>query len=484
MKHDERRHHSPIAAELTVEEVAKAEKFWVHSAQTDAFENERRELEISQSIQVRQTTPMKQRGKTGKGSRLQGLSPFIDEDQLIRVGGRIGHADLPYDTRHPYVLPKRHAVSALIVRDTHEKFDHEIGIEHNLAELRQKFWIISGREEIKRGIRGCPECKRRRERTGTQIMAPKRREQLKPSYRAFSHCGVDFAGPVETRQGRGRVKAKRYICLFTCFQTRAVHLEMAYGLDTDSFLCAFDRFIARRGVPEGMWSDNGRNFVSAEKELKKTSDTLDRNKVQKEGVARGIRWHFNPPAAPHFGGAYEALIKSVKRAMYSTLRNTSITDEELQSALCRAEALLNSRPLTPLSTDPSDELPLTPAHFLVGHIRTEVDVSLDGARGHLKRWRLVQQMTAVFWKRWQREYVLSLQARTKWRSPQKDLAEGDVVMMADSSVSRGQWPLARVVKVHRGTDGHVRVVDVKCKGKVYTRPVVRLVHLESAPKQD
>ena len=113
-----------------------------------------------------------------------------------------------------------------------------------------------------------------------------------------------------------------------------------------------------------------------------------------------------------------------------------------------------------------------------------MDVSLDEARGYLKRWRLVQQMTAVFWKRWQREYVLSLQARTKWRSPQKDLAEGDVVMMADSSVSRGQWPLARVVKVHRGTDGHVRVVDVKCKGKVYTRPVVRLVHLESAPKQD
>ena len=184
--------------------------------------------------------------------------------------------------------------------------------------------------------------------------------------RAFAKCDVDYAGPFLTKQGRGKVRQKRYLCLFTCAATRAVHLEMAWSLDTDSFLAAFTRMTNRRGAPLEVISDNGTNFVGANNELKELLALLDQEKIKKNMANKGIKWKSNPPGASHFGGFYEALIKSSKRAINAVLGNADITDEELLTAITGAEGLLNSGPLTYQSSDPKDEPVLTPNHFLHG----------------------------------------------------------------------------------------------------------------------
>ena len=290
---------------------------------------------------------------------------------------------------------------------------------------------------------------------------------------------MDYAGPFETKQGRGKTRTKKYLCLFTYLQTRCIHLELAYGLDTDSFLRALDRFVARRGVPDDMWSDNGTNFVRADREIQQLYRSLDEHKVKKHAGKRGMKWHFNPPGAPHFGGVFEALVKLVKRTLYRTLASASLSDEELLTAFCRAEAMINWRPLTPLSSDPKDSPPLTPAHFLIGNIRTELDPSADGTEStYQKRWRRLQQVSLAFWRRWVKEYLPLLQPRTKWTEVRPDLQEDDIVLVQNPAAPRGEWPLGRVTRAFKGEDGRVRVVEVLTKGKLVKKPVVKLVKLE------
>ena len=144
---------------------------------------------------------------------------------------------------------------------------------------------------------------------------------------------------------------------------------MAYGLDVDSFLKAFYRMIDRRGLPEEIISDNGTNFVGANKELcEMTAKIVQDSKFKSTITGKGIKWIFNPPYAPHFGGVFETMIKAAKRAVTAILGNADITDEELSTAFTGAEALINSRPLTYQSANPEDDIPLTPNHLLYGQI--------------------------------------------------------------------------------------------------------------------
>ena len=187
------------------------------------------------------------------------------------------------------------------------------------------------------------------------------------SLRAFSQTSVDFGGPFITKQGRGKARQKRYLCLFTCLATRAVHLEVAFSLETDSFLNAFFRMVSRRGQPKDVVCDNGTNFVGGSNELKEL-EALDHKKIQDATTSYGVKWHFNPPLAPHFSGVHEVMIKAAKKATYAILSSADITDEELLSAVVGAEGLINSRPLTYQSSSPTDLTPLTPNHFLHGQL--------------------------------------------------------------------------------------------------------------------
>ena len=201
-----------------------------------------------------------------------------------------------------------------------------------------------------------------------------------------------------TVQGRGKQKHKRYLCLFTCLTSRAVHLEIAFGLDTNSFLNAFDRMVNRRGFPQEMVHDNGGNFVGADKELRSLVEALDKDKIQKSTVHQFIKWKFNLPLSPHFSGVYGVMMKAAKKAIYRILGNADVSDEEFMTTFTGAEALINSRPLTYQSTNPADDVLLIPNHFLIGqvggnfaaHIVDETDYNPR------KRWRRVQKLVRHF----------------------------------------------------------------------------------------
>ena len=198
------------------------------------------------------------------------------------------------------------------------------------------------------------------------MMAPLPKSRLS-SMRAFEKIGVDYAGPFVTKQGRGRTRAKRYLCLLTCLTTRAVHLEMSYSLDTSSFINAFYRMTSRRGTPRYVICDNGTNFTGAERELRELVETLNKEKIIQETTKfQPVEWDFNPPHAPHFGGVFEALVKSAKKAIRAILGDADVWDEELHTAICGAERLMNSRPITYVSLDHNDLSPPTPNHFLAG----------------------------------------------------------------------------------------------------------------------
>ena len=262
--------------------------------------------------------------------------------------------------------------------------------------------------------------------------------------------------------------------------TRAVHLELAYGLDTDSFMNAFYRITSRRRLPDKIYSDNGTDFKGADNELKSLLTELDKDKIQQTVTNKGIKWNFNPPMAPHFGGVHESMIKSVKRAIKAILSKADVTDEELMTALIETEELISSRPLTYQTADPSDDVPLTSYLFLPEQIGGQfAPTSVDGTDFNpRKRWRRIQELVRHFWHRWLREWLPELSARRKWFQPGRDLKVDDVVLVMSPDTTRGNCPLVRILETYPGKDGRIRVVKIQVGKGTTTRAVTKLCPLE------
>lgn len=254
---------------------------------------------------------------------------------------------LPYDVRFPVILPRGQWVSRLIVKHFHEMANHGAGINFVLLQLSGRFWIVAACEEIRAWENKCKECKRRRNKPATRIMGPLPALRLHFTFWAFDQTAVDCPGPFTTIQGHGHHHLKRWLCVFTCLATSAVHLEVAWGLDRDRFLNLLTRFTSRRGVPQGMISADESNFVGAVNELKELVDQLDKDRIQCTTANKGIKRNWTP------------------LVIYAVLGNSDITDEELIIVIAGAEGLLNSRPLTYRSADIKDDVPLTANHFCV-----------------------------------------------------------------------------------------------------------------------
>ena len=379
----------------------------------------------------------------------------------------------------PIILPRKNHITRLIIQQEDEKLYHKGGTNHLLHQLSQRFWIVNGREAIKEVTYKCTICRKTNAKPKQQIMAPLPDIRLNAPSVAFAHTGLDYAGPFITRQGRGKARTKRYLCLFTCLTTRAVHLEMAWSMDTDSFLAALSRMVARRGRPIKILSDNGSNFTAAEAELREAIANLDQTKIASETADQGITWVFNPPYAPHFGGVFESMIKTAKKAITAVLRDTSMKDEELLTAFTIAEGLINSRPLTYQSADPKDELPLTPNNFLMGRADPETLPGVEFENFNpQRRWYRTQQLMSHFWKRWMRELLPTLNPRNKWNTIEDDLRENDLVLCIDPDTPRAKWQMGRVVQTTLGKDNRVRVVTVLIDGKEFRRPISRLIRIQ------
>ena len=459
---------------ITTEELNHAEVEILKHVQSRCFKEEHNCLKEED-----QQAPSSRQNMVKKSSNIFKLDPFLSQG-LIRVGGRLQRAPINNDAMHPVILPKKHHVVKLIIQYYHLISGHS-GLEYTRSLTRQKYWIINGRSTVRSILNECFSCRKRQAPTAQQNMANLPEDRITPSKPPFTYTGVDCFGPFEVR--RGRTKVKRYGVIFTCLALRAVHIEVASSLDTESFIHALLRFIARRGQPEEMRSDKGGNFVKGERELREAVNEWNQSQIHDYLVQRGIKWTFNPPAGPHHGGVWERCIRTVRKVMKALMKEQVLDDEGLNTLMCEVEAIINGRPITKLSDDPRDAEPLTPNHLLL--LRTGPKVPPGNFTKHdnyfNRRWRQVQYLADLFWKRWVREYLPSLQQRQKWHKQQRNFAVDDVVLVLDDNKPRNSWPLGRIQEVYTNRrDGLVRSVKLKNSTSELVRPIDKIVLLEAA----
>ena len=415
-----------------------------------------------------------------KSSRLSKLSPFMGKEGLLRVGGRIDRASISFDSRHPVIIPSKHHVVELIIRHFHERNGH-VGARSVLAAVQQEFWIIGGRSRIRWVLGRCIQCRKKYSSPCEQVMASLPTARVTAFESPFISTGVDYFGPLLVK--RGRSQAKRDGCVFTCMALRAVHIEVANSLDAESFLCAFSRFTARRGVPKDVYSDNGTNFVGASGTLKQEFEKIQSSEAQKRIYDRlrisKIRWHFNPPLASHTGGVWERMIRSIRRILATLMSEQVVDDEALHTFLVEIERILNDRPLVRNEGDVDDLDPLTPNKLLLLRSNSCLPPGVFvGAERYSSRWKQAQLLANSFWKRWIGEYLPTLQERQKWLKPRRNLKINDLVLMADKKSPRGQWPMAIVEEVFPDEKGNVREATVRTRHTTFKRNVQQLCLLE------
>ncbi|KMQ86917.1 gag-pol protein, partial [Lasius niger] len=339
---------------VSPQELENARRGWIRQTQSAWFKAELRSLAGKRPLPGR--------------SPLIKLTPFVDNDGMLRVGGRLKHSLLSPDERHPVILPAESHLTVLIIDACHRKTMHG-GVQLTLGTLRQHYWIPGGRAAVKRHLHRCVTCVRWRAASPRTMMGDLPQPRVTAS-RPFTHTGVDYAGPVQLRaaKGRGHRAYKAFLAIFVCFSTKAVHLEVVSDYSTDAFLAAFRRFVSRRGLCHTVYSDQGTTFIGADSQLRALFLEANKGNAQLAGQLAndGVRWSFNPPAAPHFGGLWEAAVKSVKHHLRRVIGESTLTFEEMSTVLSQIEACLNSRPLLALTDDPEDVSALTPGHFLIG----------------------------------------------------------------------------------------------------------------------
>lgn len=445
---------------LQIQDVHNGEKALIHCIQHQHFDGEFQKLSSKSVVK--------------RSYKLCKLDPFIDEEGILRVGGRLRRANLSDETKHPVILPKDSRISYMIILDIHKKICH-LGKNSILARLREKYWIIGANTIVKSIVSKCVICRKYQAPIMHPKMADLPSDRVTPDVAPFKVVGIDYFGPFEIKQRRCTVK--RYGVIFTCLKVRAVHLEIANSLDTDSCINAIRRFISRRGMPEVIRSDNGTNFVGAERELREELDKWNQTQLNNFMLQRNIDWKFNPPAASNFGGVWERLIRSVRKVLYSIIheQNVRLDDENLRTLFCEVEAILNGRPITTVSDDVNDLTVLTPNDLLL--LRNEQSFppgTFVKTDNYVKRrWRQVQYLANLFWHRWTKEYLPILQQRAKWNKTERNLQVGDLVLIVDNT-PRNSWKIGRVLEVIKDKLGAVRIAKVKTPTTVLQRSIGKL----------
>jgi len=378
---------------------------------------------------------------------LQKLQPTV-VDGILRVGGRLKQAQFDLDLKHPIILPQCSHLTELIIRQHHEKVGHS-GASHTWASLRRKYWIVKGAAAVRKTIGNCYSCRKRNSTVGKQLMADIPSCRLQVDRPAFSSVGIDYFGPLMVRQGRSTVK--RYGCIFTCLTMRAVHIEIAHSLNTDSFLNALRRFIARRGRPRQIFSDNGTNFVGAARILKESLQTLNSGKIDQYCSQRNIEWNFNPPTASHMGGAWERMIRSTRKILQNLLESQTLNDEGCLTLMAEVEAII-------IQGNPN----LPPGLF-----------SSEDCYSR-RRWAQIQFLANQFWRRWMDEFVPNLLQRQRWFEERKNFQVNDVVLLVEDTQQRSKWVMGRILETYPDKRGLIRTVLVKTPTNIVKRPITKL----------
>ena len=437
---------------LGSDELHEAQKYLIKQAQYECYSEEIIYLESGNELSTK--------------SSIFKLSPMLDTDGVLRVKGRIRECEkINYDTINPIILSKIHHFTKLLILEFHEHNAHQ-NFETVVNELRQKFCIPRLRTTIKKVIASCQLCKNLRSTPKAPQMGMLPRARTESGVTPFSYTGIDLMGPFEVIIGRKN--HKYWVVIFTCLTIRAIHLELVASLSTDDFIMSFRNFVNIRIKPKQCYCDNGTNFVGASRELKrawqeieKATTLLNNSHMRPDHIC--TEWIFNPPAAPHMGGAWERMVRSVKNVLSRMMNNQNYRVETFRSFLLEAMNIINSRPLTYKSTDPTTGEAITPNHILkleiggtypIGNFN---DCDLSGR----KQWRISQHLADIFWRRWTKEYLPDLTRRSKWFKKIEPMKEGDIVIIVYDNKPRNIWEKGTITKVYPDKEGQVRSADVK-----------------------
>ncbi|UYV72117.1 hypothetical protein LAZ67_9001870 [Cordylochernes scorpioides] len=394
-------------------------------------------------------------------SKMKQLHAFKDKEGLWRVKTRIVNRNDDELFRLPILIPTNHLVTELIVKSVHEKMYH-CGAQTLRSVLREKFWIPKARQLVRRVIHKCPRCRRFETK---RVDVP---EASLPQHRVrdvvvFEVTGIDLGGPLYLEDGQ-----KVWFVIFTCGVYRAVHLELVTSLSTEALVGAVERFVARRGCPAVIYSDNGTNLVGLRNELYR--------------VNFGVKWKLNPPAAPWWGGWIERIVGLTKKLLRRLLGKRVVNNEEMVTILENCERVINARPLTYIAEDNDDLVPLTPEMFL-REPRAEGEIDLNEFRCNFgKSYEKRKRLLKDFRKRFRSEY-LGLLVHHDNRKKQRQLKVGDIVLVEVENRKQINWPMGKITRVFPGTDNVRRLVEVKTKSGFMKRAVQRLFPLE-VPSED
>ena len=331
--------HSSLSNPLNPGDLERALQYWMRATQAAYFASE---------IQT-----LSNNGRLASSHPLSRLTAYVDQHGVLRVGGRLKFANIPSDSKHQMILPGHSHLSGLIIQQAHLQTLHG-GTQLTLGTVRQRYWIVGGRAPVRSHILKCVVCARHRGIRAQQLMGQLPISRVSPT-RAFHNSAVDYAGPVALKswKGRGHKSYKGWLAVFVCMVTSAVHLEIVSDYTADGFIAAYRRFVARRGICGTLFSDCGTNFIGADQQLRRLflAGTREAQELSHLLLSDRTQWSFNPPGAPHFAVKWEAAVKSVKFHLRRTIGETILTFEQLSTLIAHIEAVLNSRPLEPLSED-------------------------------------------------------------------------------------------------------------------------------------
>ncbi|XP_072943263.1 uncharacterized protein [Epargyreus clarus] len=446
--HNCRSKNNKLTGCLTVHELQNSLNLITHKAQLEMFPDEYAILKAGKSLP--------------KKNRLTSLTPFLDSNNIMRVGGRLDNSPYSYDIKHPIILCSKHHFTKILFHHFHIKYLHAPP-QLLLGTLKQIYWPLGGTNLAKHIVHKCIRCFRFKTETVQPIMGQLPTSRTNLEY-PFLHCSVDYGGPVliADRKGRGCKLIKSFLAIFICNSTKACHIELVTALSSDAFIAALKRFVSRRGVPSSITSDNGTNFVGASNEL---AQFLLNSDLQGHVAQEGIDFKFVPAYTPHFNGLAEAAVRSTKYHLKRILQTTHFTYEEMATCLTEIEAILNSRPLTPFATDPSDYTALTPSHFLIGRSLLAIPQPAvpDTNIVRLERYKRIQLIKQHFWNRFSTEYVSLLQQKVKWQKSNNELKLGSLVLIKDRNLPPLLWSLGRVIQLYPGSDGISRVAELRTR---------------------
>ena len=473
----EHTHDKHLSKELTASEIEHAEILWLRTIQASSFTEE---IVFLSSRRKNEVAPI----------RVKQFGLYLDELGLLKCGGRLHNSSMPLSTRNPILLPSNNKFVELLVRDNHTRVQHN-GVKDTLTTIREKYWILKGRQVVKRIIKTCVICRRAEGKPYSSPPSPDLPEFRVSEEPPFTNVGLDFAGPLLVRRDTVEDIYKVYILLFTCASTRALHLELTQTLNVQSFLLAFRRFASRRGLPARLISDNAKTFKSSCKEIRRITRSEE---VWRYLTDNRIQWEFIAEKAPWWGGFWERLVKSVKLPLKKVIGRGTLFYDQLHSLLVEIEGLLNARPLTYVYDDQeSISYALTPSHLIYGRRITNTPngghyeitstfKTLTKAAKHHKN------LLANFTKQWRVEYLNSLREQAAYNAKLRqnrttEIKQGDIVILRSDSTNRMFWKIGKVEELQPGRDGKVRSALVRVCGdkrqtQLLRRPVQHLVPIE------